>query len=570
MRLLASILILAALSAEAEIIPTNRVMVWTPGIPGGIPSVTNIFCDVTVNIPGTNIVAVGDGVADDYPAINAAINLCPSGQVVYLPAGRFRISTRLYFPYKDNFVLRGAGSSNTTIAVDFSNGTYAVWLGTSEGPPVPTNRIAEIGSGYTAGSTNISLLSTNGIGLAVGRFLLINQSNDNVMVTSRSTSEGTPCTYADRDRNGTRNLQQLVRITGIDGTNVTFEPPLYWTYDAALDPEAAVLIYTLDNVGIESLKIENVTNATYCIYISHANRCWVKDVETLKAWNYHFFLYYSVESEIRGCRFHSSDQPEKTYGFEARNSTALLFENNIIDDVMAPFQLNSGSAGCVIGYNYITHIRNLDPTMGKVTMNGCHGAHPMFNLFEGNIAPRFQSDSYWGSCSHLTLFRNHFLGTDDDVTHNRIAISIDRNCWYHNIVGNILGDSSITNWGYETSTDGHNYNSNLIYRLGYPNMGNNAYSNYGGGGWGDYDTNVENTILRHGNYDYANGNTVWDGDIADTNLPDSYYLTNKPAWWGDGAWPPIGPDLLPMVSTIPAYTRTLNPPHHLLPIFRRR
>ena len=543
-----------ALSARGEIIPSSRRLNWAPGIPGGIPHRTNIFSNVRTGIPGSTNVALGDGRHDDFAAINDAVNLCPSGMVVYLPAGRYRITQSLYFPYKDHFTLRGDGPGQTVICGDFTTPSYALRLGTSEGPPVPTNRTTAIMSGYGRGSSQITLVNTNGIGLSVGRFLLINQSNDNVMVTSISTSEGVPCTYADSRRNGTRNLQQVVRITGINGKQVTFDPPLYWSYNAALKPEATVLIYTVQGAGIESLTIENITNTSYCVYLSHADQCWMQDVETDRAWNYHIFMYFSVQSEIRDCRFHSSNQPEKSYGFEARFSTALLFENNIVDDVMAPFQLNSGSDGCVVGYNYITHIRNLDPTMGKVTMNGCHGAHPMFNLFEGNIAPRFQSDSYWGSCSHLTLFRNHFLGTDDDVTHNRIAISIDRNCWYHTVVGNVLGTDGLA-WTYEKNSDSFPYTLNVIYRFGYPNMGNNVCNETNALWYDNHDPQVRATLLRHGNYDSATGAVVWDPSITDTNIPDSLYLAAKPGWWGNLRWPPIGPDINPKIGLIPAKKR---------------
>lgn len=116
----------------------------------------------------------------------------------------------------------------------------------------------------------------------------------------------------------------------------------------------------------------------------------------------------------------------------------------------------------------------------------------------------------------------------------------------------------------------------LIYRLGYPNSGN---ASYGGGTEGTtigpttppnyqaspnhltdaqaLDLNVKATLLRHGNFDYANNKVLWDPAIAERKLPPSLYLKAKPAWWGNSAWPPIGADLTPMVGTIPAQTRYL-------------
>ena len=82
-----------------------------------------------------------------------------------------------------------------------------------------------------------------------------------------------------------------------------------------------------------------------------------------------------------------------------------------------------------------------------------------------------------------------------------------------------------------------------IWRLGY------------GGPGGAGDPNVRATLLRHGNWDSVTGTTVWDPAIPERDLPPSLYRTTKPAWWGDLPWPPIGPDLTPMVGKIPAQVR---------------
>jgi hypothetical protein len=109
-----------------------------------------------------------------------------------------------------------------------------------------------------------------------------------------------------------------------------------------------------------------------------------------------------------------------------------------------------------------------------------------------------------------------------------------------------------------------------IYELGYPNIGNPSYN----GTWRpttppDYhtlpntldgcqqkDLNVKATLLRHGNWDAVNNAVVWDANIPDHTIPNSLYLTQRPTCWdADLAWPPIGPDLNPMVGMIPAQRR---------------
>src|SRR2546426_8485251 len=74
-------------AVAGDIIPADRRTAWNPGIPGGIPSRTTICATV-------DAAAYGDGSTDATAAIQSAIDGCPEGQVVLLPAGD-RKSTRL-------------------------------------------------------------------------------------------------------------------------------------------------------------------------------------------------------------------------------------------------------------------------------------------------------------------------------------------------------------------------------------------------------------------------------------------------------------------------------------------
>lgn len=57
--------------------------------------------------------ARGDGNWDDSDAITAAINAAPQYSAVYLPAGRYRVTKRIFV--RKSVVLRGAGQDRTTI-----------------------------------------------------------------------------------------------------------------------------------------------------------------------------------------------------------------------------------------------------------------------------------------------------------------------------------------------------------------------------------------------------------------------------------------------------------------------
>jgi hypothetical protein len=70
-------------------------------------------------------------------------------------------------------------------------------------------------------------------------------------------------------------------------------------------------------------------------------------------------------------------------------------------------------------------------------------------------------------------------------------------------------------------------------------------------------TKTEPTLIRHGNYDYAGHEQKWEDDIADHDIPDSYYLDSKPSWFGSLTWPPIDP-FTPTVNDIPAKWRWDN------------
>jgi hypothetical protein len=66
---------------------------------------------------------------------------------------------------------------------------------------------------------------------------------------------------------------------------------------------------------------------------------------------------------------------------------------------------------------------------------------------------------------------------------------------------------------------------------------------------------VAQTILRHGNYDGTTGKIEWDDKIRDHKLPASLYLKTKPAFFGDHAWPAIGPDVDLHLGFLPAKVR---------------
>jgi hypothetical protein len=69
-----------------------------------------------------------------------------------------------------------------------------------------------------------------------------------------------------------------------------------------------------------------------------------------------------------------------------------------------------------------------------------------------------------------------------------------------------------TNWVYETNLQP------VIYRLGYPSLGNNGYSTISdaSGDYSSLDPDGETTLIRGGNLDYATNSVIWQSN-APTN-----------------------------------------------------
>lgn len=177
---------LSSAFALDPVIPANRQIDWSAsGVPGGIPFRTVIFADVT-KAPFN---AVGDGSTDNTAAIQNALNGCPAGEVVYIPAGTYKISGALTVP--SNITVRGAGVDQTIIKPMGTGGGNGVFtLGTQSVSFDPTSQTSTISSGATAGSTSLVLNTVSGITTASS--LIISETNDPAYVSLYGAEKGPP------------------------------------------------------------------------------------------------------------------------------------------------------------------------------------------------------------------------------------------------------------------------------------------------------------------------------------------------------------------------------------------
>ena len=533
---------------NAQIIPASRVTDWTPqaavGVVGGIPNRTVIGANVK------SYGAVGDGIHDDSTNIVNALAACPDGQVLYFPAGNYKLLSRINAT-RNNVTWRGAGMGKTVLL------TYAgdpIYCGNGDwnGGPNDTPTI-NITSGAIKGSVNLTVNSL--AGLAVGKLVTLTQINPPWVHANTNYYAAGP---NDDGHNATRLMAITMRVIAIAGNIITIEHPLPTDFTNA--PMLTPWNYLVQGDGWEDMTFDLANGGGMAaVQLIQAYNCWFKGVEIKNAGSRQLFLVDAVNCEIRDCYTHDARGGGANHeGIDFyENCCFNLIENNVCMRAGFPaIILGDWGGGCavnVVGYNYISDIISGSSVAGWAISDN-HGPHNMFNLIEGNVAQNICSDGYYGSSSHGTIFRNNFSGY---YTNYEWPSAIHLGHWsdYYNIVGNVLGQSGFTAT-YQETNNGYASSESVLYRLGYPNAGNTSYAKQtlNASYHNDYDLTVQQTVLRTGNFDYANNAVVWDAAGAQT-IPASMYYLSQPNWWtrwGNTAWPPIGSDLTTNVGVLPA------------------
>jgi len=330
--------------------------------------------------------------------------------------------------------------------------------------------------------------------------------------------------------------------------------------------------------GVEDMKLHHVgetsTTDGNAIEIKAAKYCWVRNVEIQDLCEAGVYLLRAYRCEVRRSYLHhaslNSFDSGRAYGVTMWwGSSYNLFEDNICYYLRHSLVIEGGGAGNVFAYNYSDRMfdqfyPNTDYLMGDLLL---HGSHPMMNLYEGNVARVLYFDNVHGSGSHNTAFRNWLVGESKGenvpfMDWSLTPVGIDQNHLTNNIVGNVLGKTSHGPGIYETNYIPGIVSTHYVYILGQRDRANLGDAP----GWDE----VRNSLLRHYNWDFnttTNGGVRYDntGLTSDLNLPNSLYLSGKPAYFGSLAWPPFDPrnGSAAAVTSIPAGYRFVfgtNPP----------
>ncbi len=553
-------LVLAALAAScaapgADIIPADRVTVWNPGLNavGGIPARTTISATV-------DAASYGNGASDATAGIQAALDACPVGQVVQLSAGTFMVTSELLIT--KGVVLRGMGPTQTKLKMNPVGANHSViiagthWFTSGQSVSLAADAAKE--------ATSVTLASNPG--LAVGEIVEVDQLTD-----PNLTEWGSKSPPGDPSRgwfeNTDRPIGQVVEITAISGTTITFSTPLHIAFTTAnaaqlsryLAWTGGPLAPTVERAGIEDLYVYGGGQGQGNIRLSNCAYSWIRNVESDYQDGEAIAIDGCFRCTVRDSYVHSTATPSPGgggYGYSfSWYSADNLLENDISWNMNKVMVMRASGGGNVIGYCYFED-GWIDYATGWVECgaNASHMTTPHYELFEGNQAFNFDGDNTWGNAIDITVFRNHFTAkrrsiaplsfTDDG---NRRAIGLCEGHWWYSFVANVIGQAGQSNPGgfiYQSSFP-WNEDPWPMWKLGYnPNDWSQAA-----------DAKVLSTVLRHGNYDYATAAITWDPSISQHSMPDSLYLTAKPAFFGSQAWPWVTPEGPTLVASLPARQR---------------
>jgi hypothetical protein len=439
-----TVLYLPSIANATYSLPSDRSVNWNIpyiGVQGDIPTRSTIY--KTLSPCG----------GDDTSAIQTALSSCPAGQVVYLNAGTFKISKTVNIP--SNVTLRGAGRSATVLAGQ--SGFSGIGL-------VSISKGTGYGSSYSAsgslskGQTTVTL--TSAPGWAVGTLVLIDQANSSVSSTtvSNAGSNGT-CSWCGRS-SGTRSSGQVNRVAAISGSTVTFETPLMTTFVSGTQ------FTTINNLttgaGLENLGVNNQASGNSSmgggnggtVMIYNASNCWINNVDMNGSYMTMLRMLNTYGCTVRGSLLHegtpaafsagcASYQTSRAYGIWIGPGSNNLIENNQLYHLAMPVKYDEPTSYNVMAYNVITKTQYSPSVTWNQASIEFHGAHPMMNLFEGNIVyGRLLADNIWGSSSHNTFFRNR-SNIAPGMTGALWDACLQTHAYYYNFVGNVMGTAGV-------------------------------------------------------------------------------------------------------------------------------
>ena len=583
---------------DTSILPADRATVWKPGLMavGGIP-VRSTIC-ATLTPRGAE--------QDDAAQIQGAINACPTGQVVQLAAGTFIINSGNFVFINKAITLRGAGPGKTTLAK--TNGAKPfpqpaanvkpsplifvgpAVFGSTTNDPAGVVSSTELTTDAAKGAYTVTVASETGF--SPGQIVLLDEASnaawqtdplgrgqiwaspdwrvvwqkhnpalldvDDFPADAFPTTPNSAGSWFSRQNRPTAEVKE---IASVSGKTITFTTPIHISYRSSQAAQLSRYEYShLKYAGVEDLKLIGGDGGN--LAFRWAAMCWAKNVESTVWIGEGFSIYSSFRVELREFYAHDSAWIQPGGGSYAIGlsfgTSEVLIENGISVRANKIMVARSAGAGSVVGYNYMdmSYI-NSNGGWIETGINASHMVGPHHVLFEGNYGQNADSDDTHGNSIYHTFFRNSLRGIRaafdnqaggrvDDATQwrngpKRCAGMMAYSYWM-SFVGNVLGvPGKMDGWVYETTWT-TSYKP-AIWLLGWEKV---------------MDTKVAATAFRHGNFDYVTNTVKWDPSVNNHTLPNSLYLTQKPAFFDAGSgytWPWVDPVGETKLYVLPAKAR---------------
>lgn len=537
-------LVLWRLGAPAQVIPAERRIDWATwtGVPGGIPSRTTVFTNLT-GLDAT-------GTTDASPGIIAALAACPSNQAVTVPAGTYLISNQVVIPAGVTLL----GSSRTgTVFVPVRGSARAdgaFRIGASS-DLAPSSMWTNAGTAIK-GATNLTLLTTTG--LAVGNVVAIEQLNDTNWVYNGSMDGSSPSQDYHGNASATNHaMVQLIEILSISGTNITFSPPLVTTWTNALN--CRLFRRGTSNwpryAGLENCTIRMPTNTfgtnwQRCLQFGFSVGGYAKDV-IIDGWDrYGCYLSSAFRCSVVNCDFIGRNLGGSggNYALSLAFSSGFnRIENNWSSNAISMLVLAEMAHGnALIGnaeeWNYYWNGTSTNTLQAAMSSHDCF---TMFNLFEGNVGGAAIFDMSHGNGGWNVLFRNRLYGWQPGITAQNRGVVLDYGHFNGSVVGNVIGGPWVPYYSLKNGPgpDSVVLSSNVLMQFGYatgplPQSFTNSIGH----------SNVFATALVLGNY-IAGATDTTNGIPASqqvASLESSLVYSDRPSYFGSMDWPPVKPD----------------------------
>lgn len=432
---------------------------YPPGVTynGGIPARTT-QCGATLSPLG--------GGMDDTPQIQAAINACPTGQVVQLGSGVFVIdhSSSVNFgppsgPAVNHITIQGVGPGpggaipdnqmsipNVSVCggpctILYKNnwqsagtvGTLSINAGGSDkgllGTPI------SLSSDAVQGTRTITLSSTPDSNMVVGKLTLISILTADASNTPSNVYNNQPDFWLGGQYNSGcapacyeyysqiyREMQQWVKITSVAGNVITVESPLSFTYSVASQATLVSSSATQPiDIGIKDIYFYGGGGGHGNAMMELCQSCWISHIESHWAAG-GIGMEACYRCEVRDSYLHENGQGNGITGLPVNGGDGYLIsidfgtanslvENNILWVGDKAEVMRGTGGGNVIAYNYADDQWDVGlPQAAEAGMNAGHYVGSHFETIEGNRSHRYSGDAFWGNSPYITVFRNWFLG----------------------------------------------------------------------------------------------------------------------------------------------------------------